>query len=98
MKATGYEGPHNLSTNTIDRPQGPEYDYVILDLVVDDRVGMLSETERVKVAVTRARLGLIIVGAMNQIAKATGNGHAIRGVKNWFKHTARVWTIKNLTG
>lgn len=50
------------SISTVDRYQGEQNDYVILSLVRTERVGYLRDLRRLTVALSRARLGLYIVG------------------------------------
>ena len=56
----------NLSMATVDQAQGREYDFVVLDLVTpggrDFALGFSSETGRMCVAASRARIGMIIFG------------------------------------
>ena len=47
---------------TVDKYQGEQNDYVILSLVRTNRVGYLRDIRRLTVALSRARLGLYIVG------------------------------------
>ncbi|KAK7530398.1 uncharacterized protein J3D65DRAFT_641109 [Phyllosticta citribraziliensis] len=47
---------------TVDKYQGEQNDYVILSLVRTSRVGYLRDIRRLTVALSRARLGLYIVG------------------------------------
>lgn len=54
-----------FSINTVDGFQGQERDVIILSLVrsnSDGRIGFLSDLRRMNVAMTRARMKLIIVG------------------------------------
>ncbi|ETN38526.1 uncharacterized protein HMPREF1541_06561 [Cyphellophora europaea CBS 101466] len=50
------------AVSTIDRFQGEENDYVILSLVRTKSVGYLRDVRRVTVALSRARLGLYVLG------------------------------------
>lgn len=47
---------------TVDKYQGEQNDYVILSLVRTKRVGYLRDIRRVTVALSRARLGLYVLG------------------------------------
>ncbi|GAW21771.1 hypothetical protein ANO14919_112960 [Xylariales sp. No.14919] len=47
---------------TVDKYQGEQNDYIILSLTRTSRVGYLRDTRRLTVALSRARLGLYIVG------------------------------------
>ncbi len=52
---------------TIDAVQGREYPVVILDLVrTDGRAGFLASPNRLNVAISRAQLQLVVVGAASQ--------------------------------
>lgn len=96
MHATKFEGNLNLHADTIAGAQGLEYDYVILDLVVDDRIGMLSHPDIVNVAMTRAKLGFVIIGPMNAIGSASGDARAIRDIKNYYRRSGRVAKITDI--
>ena len=50
------------AVSTVDRYQGEQNDYVILSLVRTERVGYLRDLRRLTVALSRARLGLYILG------------------------------------
>jgi len=50
------------SLTTVDKYQGEQNDYVILSLVRTKRVGYLRDIRRMTVALSRARLGLYVVG------------------------------------
>ncbi|KAG0634185.1 P-loop containing nucleoside triphosphate hydrolase protein [Tuber brumale] len=50
------------SLTTVDKYQGEQNDYVILSLVRTNRVGYLRDIRRMTVALSRARLGLYVVG------------------------------------
>ncbi|KEY67456.1 hypothetical protein S7711_09839 [Stachybotrys chartarum IBT 7711] len=47
---------------TVDKYQGEQNDYIILSLTRTSRVGFLRDVRRMTVAVSRARLGLYILG------------------------------------
>ena len=47
---------------TVDKYQGEQNDYVILSLVRTNRVGYLRDIRRLTVALSRARLGLYVLG------------------------------------
>jgi len=48
--------------STVDRYQGEQNDYVILSLVRTERVGYMRDLRRLTVALSRARLGLYVLG------------------------------------
>lgn len=50
------------AVSTVDKYQGQQNDYVILSLVRTRIVGHLRDVRRLVVAVSRARLGLYVVG------------------------------------
>jgi intron-binding protein aquarius len=50
------------SVSTVDRYQGEQSDYVILSMVRTKTVGYLRDVRRLTVALSRARLGLYILG------------------------------------
>ncbi|KAI9715179.1 MAG: hypothetical protein M1812_006158 [Candelaria pacifica] len=54
-------GPPRIVT-TVDKYQGEQNDYVILSLTRTSRVGYLRDVRRLTVALSRARLGLYILG------------------------------------
>lgn len=56
---------HNISINTVDGFQGQERDVVLISLVranAEGQIGFLSDLRRMNVAITRARMKLIILG------------------------------------
>ena len=53
---------------TVDKYQGQQSDYVILSLVRSKTVGHLRDVRRLVVALSRARLGLYIVGRADLFA------------------------------
>ncbi|PNS17155.1 hypothetical protein CAC42_7209 [Sphaceloma murrayae] len=50
------------AVSTVDRYQGEQNDYVILSLVRTERMGYLRDVRRLTVALSRARLGLYVLG------------------------------------
>uniref|UniRef100_A0A7E4VRV5 Intron-binding protein aquarius n=1 Tax=Panagrellus redivivus TaxID=6233 RepID=A0A7E4VRV5_PANRE len=52
--------PHKIST--VDRYQGQQNDYIILSLVRTEFVGHIRDVRRLVVALSRARLGLYVLG------------------------------------
>lgn len=59
--------PHFTScqVTTVDRYQGQQNDYIILSLVRSKHVGHLRDVRRLVVAMSRARLGLYILGRVS---------------------------------
>lgn len=63
---------HNIAVNTVDGFQGQERDIVFISLVRandDGQIGFLSDLRRMNVAITRARMKLIIMGDAETICK-----------------------------
>lgn len=63
LHASG-QSTHNIRSiriTTIDSFQGKESDYEILDLVTTLKVGCLKEANRLNVAFTRNKRGLIVI-------------------------------------
>lgn len=61
-----------ISVNTVDAFQGQERDVIILSLVranEDGQIGFLSDLRRMNVAMTRARMKLIIIGSTETLCK-----------------------------
>ena len=56
---------NEVEVNTIDAFQGKEKDFIILSTVraSDSSVGFLSDMRRMNVAITRAKLGLFVIGS-----------------------------------
>ena len=55
----------SLQVSTVDRFQGQQNDYIILSLVRTRFVGHLRDVRRLVVAMSRARLGLIILARVS---------------------------------
>ena len=55
--------PHKITT--VDKYQGQQNDFIILSLVRTKNVGHLRDVRRLIVALSRARLGLYILGRVN---------------------------------
>ncbi|VDM99005.1 unnamed protein product, partial [Thelazia callipaeda] len=55
--------PHKIST--VDKYQGQQNDYVILSLVRTKNIGHIRDVRRLVVALSRARLGLYVLGRVN---------------------------------
>lgn len=61
-----------ITVNTIDGFQGQERDVVLISLVrsnTEGQIGFLSDLRRMNVAITRARMKLIIIGNAGTLAK-----------------------------
>lgn len=61
MREAKLENFEMVTIDTLDGAQGREFDIVIVDLVVDSSAGFLESENRLNVAMTRAKNGLIIV-------------------------------------
>jgi superfamily I DNA and/or RNA helicase len=65
---------NHLSINTVDGFQGQERDIILISMVRDNEqgnIGFLKDLRRMNVAITRARLKLIIVGNCDTLSKTT---------------------------
>lgn len=63
---------HLLTINTVDGFQGQERDVIFISLVranEDGQIGFLSDLRRMNVAMTRARMKLVILGEANTLNK-----------------------------
>ena len=62
-------GMPNVPVKTVDGFQGSESDFVVISCVRTDlhSIGFLSETERLNVALTRARYGCYVVGSFSRL-------------------------------
>lgn len=75
MKSAGWTKPfrHLISINTVDGFQGQERDVIIISLVRNNergQIGFLRDLRRMNVAMTRARMKLILVGDSPTLSKA----------------------------
>lgn len=63
---------HSITINTIDGFQGQERDVILISLVranEEGNIGFLRELRRMNVAITRAKMKLIIVGAADTLTR-----------------------------
>ena len=61
-----------ITINTVDGFQGQERDVILISLVranEDGQIGFLNDLRRMNVAITRARIKLIILGDASTLAK-----------------------------
>ena len=61
-----------ISVNTVDGSQGQERDIIVISLVranADGQIGFLSDLRRMNVAITRARMKLIILGDVQTMTR-----------------------------
>ncbi|KAK8211900.1 P-loop containing nucleoside triphosphate hydrolase protein [Phyllosticta capitalensis] len=68
-----------LNIETFDSIQGREFDHTIVDFVRTDRLGFLSDGNRVNVALSRSRFGMIVV--MHYDGLSTSKGWASSGLQ-----------------
>ena len=71
------EALRNLHIDTFDGAQSKEYDVVVADILVTDTTGFLSNYQRINVATTRARDGMIVIGTRSATCKARGRLGAV---------------------
>ena len=74
IKRTPFFKPfrHLISINTVDGFQGQERDVIIISLVRsndDGNIGFLRDLRRMNVAMTRARMKLIIIGSVDTLTR-----------------------------
>ena len=74
IKRTPFFKPfrHLISVNTVDGFQGQERDVIIISLVRsndDGNIGFLRDLRRMNVAMTRARMKLIIIGSVATLTR-----------------------------
>jgi len=75
----------NLSINTVDAFQGQERDVIYISLVrsnANGEIGFLKEYRRMNVALTRARLRLVVVGDSATLGQDTFYGQFIQYVQD----------------
>lgn len=63
---------HLISINTVDGFQGQERDVILISLVrsnTDGQIGFLNDLRRMNVAITRARMKLIIIGDKDTLCR-----------------------------
>ena len=74
LKASEINYPFSLDCDTIDGFQGQERDVVYLSLVRSNdqnEIGFLNDLRRLNVAITRARLQVVVVGDSVTLSKNT---------------------------
>lgn len=62
----------DIQVCTVDRFQGHEADLVLLSFTKNHATSFLESPNRLNVAITRARYGLVVFGARNAMKKASG--------------------------
>lgn len=65
----------NLEVNTIDSFQGQERDVIIMSCVRTGGIGFLADTQRLNVALTRARRSLLLCGNFTSLRVGLWNGY-----------------------
>lgn len=70
MRELGLENLDKVTISTVDSAQGQQYDIVIFDLTCGSSAGFLESENRLNVAMTRARNGLIVVCDTDTIESA----------------------------
>ena len=74
-----------IKVHTIDSAQGKEFDFVFVDILVQDKVGFMKEARRMNVALTRARNGLVILATLDCIEKVEGSKMYIKRLMKYLK-------------
>lgn len=95
METTKQVDLRAIQLHTIDSMQGREASIVIVDLVVTDKLGFTHELNRLNVAISRARDGLIVI--TNAAANEKSRGKMSRWVVNVigeFKHAKAVHFVR----
>lgn len=73
MRSRNVSHTDNVTVDTLDGAQGRQFDFVLVDFVVNETIGFLQDYRRLNVAVTRARDGLIVVCDKTTILQARNN-------------------------
>lgn len=63
-------GPAGVALRTVDSVQGLEYDYVVVSTVRTQPTAFLMDAQRVNVAISRARRGVVVVGHRGMLSTA----------------------------
>jgi len=92
------EFAHKISMNTIDSFQGQERDIVLISMTrsnAEGKVGFLSDTRRMNVAMTRARKKLVVIGDSATLSRHPYYNEFIRYAENHNAYTS-AWEIIGL--
>ncbi|KAK4152977.1 P-loop containing nucleoside triphosphate hydrolase protein [Chaetomidium leptoderma] len=92
IKKLPHWAQQRVETRTVDVVQGHEADFVFLDLVKDKSTEFLDNPNRLCVAVTRARLGEIIMMHPNMVHSATfkRNSKELRAIYRYCQEAGQV--------
>jgi len=87
-----------IQNKTIDSFQGNEADIIILDLVVTKKLGFTREMNRLNVALTRARDGLVVITDVSANESQNNQGFArwMRKLISLFKQSRLVQQVKDV--
>lgn len=78
-----------LTIDSIDSNQGREYDIVVVELLVDNKLGFLEDARRINVAMSRARNGLIVVCDTVRMKKTVDKAWNRARRENYFEEGAQ---------
>lgn len=81
---------HSISVNTVDGFQGQERDIILISLVRSNeqgQIGFLNDLRRMNVAITRARMKLIILGDKATLCQHPFYRKLNEAIKNTNEHT-----------
>jgi hypothetical protein len=95
---------------TFDSVEGCEREYAIVDLTITDKFGFLKLSNRINVALSRARSGLLVIGNYTALERShydknkagSFNKTAIAKLINWYKENhlvfdyERTWIWKHV--
>ena len=85
IKALKVVNVDNISIHTVETVQCLEFGYVFLDVVMDEKIVFLAFRNRVNVAMTRARCGMIVIAEVDQIGQARGPAVYLQMLKNYLR-------------
>ncbi|KAJ5608835.1 hypothetical protein N7528_009402 [Penicillium herquei] len=98
MKRLQHEKPElnadKIGVSTVDSFQGHEADIVILDFVVVDRPGFVTDKARLACALTRAKSGLYMITSIDAINQACAEIPRPKG--KYLKTILREWIVRKI--